>query len=151
MPTDLKHAWTSGEKGKLCPLETMKAWALWQVYKEEGHGEKGIYVKIAEKLHKVGGGAPGPDAVRKLLLRIRADPDWYPGKETGAQRGRKRALSAQARGAIARSAKALKASDLEPTYPLIVARCPKRNAQPAHGESGGQESRLRDLPHELLR
>ena len=108
----------------MSPLETLKAWALRHVYLEEGYPEKGMFVKIAAKVKKVGGGTPGPDAVRKLVMKIEADPDWYPGKQLGERRGRKRALTPQSRAAVKRSAESMKAQGLEPTYPLIVARCP---------------------------
>ena len=121
----------------MSPLETLKAWALRQMYLEEGYPEKGMYVKIAAKVQKVGGGTPGPDAVRKLVQKIEADPDWYPGKQLGERRGRKRALTPQARAAVKRSAEAMKAQGLEPTYPLIVARCP--GAEPADRTGSGQE------------
>ena len=83
MVDTLEHLWKSGKTGHLSPLEVLKAWALRKVYLEEGYSEKGLYVKIAGKVKKVGGGAPGPDAVRKLLLNIDEDPDWYPGKAMG--------------------------------------------------------------------
>ena len=103
------------------------------MYLEEGYSEKGVYVKIAGKVAKIGGGHPGPDAVRKLLLKIAEDPDWHPGK-TGREAGRKPALSEQARLAIKRSAEAMKSNDLEATYPLIVARCPNAVRNPDTGE-----------------
>ena len=134
MAASLQAAWLSGDAGKLSPLETLKAWALKRVYLEEGYFEKGIYVKIASKVQKVGGGSPGPDAVRKLLLKIDADSEWYPGKIMGQKRGRKPALSPLARATIKRSAEAMKANDLEPTYPLVVARCPQAVRNPETGE-----------------
>ena len=134
MAETLEHVWTSGPQGHLSPLETLKAWALGKVYLEEGYSEKGLYVKIASKVSKVGGGQPGPDAVRKLLLRIEEDPSWYPGKKQGDTPGRKRALSEQARQSIKRSAEAIKESGLEPTYPLILARCPNATRTPDTGE-----------------
>ena len=134
MPASLRDAWLSGDAGKLSPLETLKAWALKRVYLDEGYSEKGICVKIAHKVQKVGGGSPGPDAVRKLLLKIGADREWYPGKLMGHKRGRKPALSPLARAAIKRCAEAMKANDLEPTYPLVVARCPQAVRNPETGE-----------------
>ena len=114
-------------------METLKAWALRKVYVDEGYSEKGMYVKIAGKVTKIGGGTPGPDAVRKLLLTIDNDPQWYPGK-TGRAGGRPPALSEQARLSIKRSAEAMKTQDLEPTYPLIVARSPNTVRNPETGE-----------------
>ena len=134
MAETLEHVWTSGPQGHLSPLETLKAWALRKVYLEEGYSEKGFYAKIASKVAKVGGGQPGPDAVRKLLLRIEEDPSWFPGKKQGVAPGRKRALSEQARQSIKRSAEAIKESGLEPTYPLILARCPNATRNPDTGE-----------------
>ena len=72
--------------------------------------------------------------MRKLLLAIDADPAWYPGKNTGAPPGRKRTLSTHARATIKRSAEALKATSLEPTYPMLLARCPKATRNLATGE-----------------
>ena len=70
MSQSLADLWKNGREGTLSPLETLKAWALLQVYADEGYPQKGIYTKIAKKVKKVGGGHPGNDAVRKLLKKI---------------------------------------------------------------------------------
>ena len=98
MSSSLKDLWTAGKEGSLSPLEQCKAWALREVYKENGTPEKKLYTKVAQKLVKIGpqGGQPTSRAVLKLFAKIDSDDDWYPGKvEEG--RGRKPALSGYVR------------------------------------------------------
>ena len=129
-PITLELLWTDGRKGTLSAMETLKAYCYWKVLLEQGYSEQGIWTKIAAKVKKIGGGRPGNDSVRKLVMKIDEDPGWYPGKRYGEPAGRKPALSALSRHAIKRSAEAMKADDLEPTYGLVVARCPQAVRNP---------------------
>ena len=63
------------------PVRKKMEWA----YKEAGFKEHGLYQKISEKVKLNGpeGGHPGRSAVRKTLLKINADKEWYPGKVYG--------------------------------------------------------------------
>ena len=134
MSESLKELWTSGRTGTLRPLETMKAWAFFKVYLDLGFSRQGLYEKIASKVTKIGGGHANRDGIRKLLLKIEKDDDWYPGKVYGEAPGRTPALSGTARACIKRSAEAMKAKDLEPTYPLLVASNPNAARNPDTGE-----------------
>ena len=58
----------------------------------EGLGTYGMYAWIAEELTKAGGGAPTTQPVKELLAKIDEDGEWFPGKQYGAKRGRKRQL-----------------------------------------------------------
>ena len=114
MTTSLKDLWTAGKEGSLSPLEQSRAWALREVYRENGVPEKKLYTKVAKKLKKKGGGQPTTRAVLKLFAKIDSDRDWHPGKVVG-RLGRKPALSGLARSVIKRSAEATKRNGGEPT------------------------------------
>ena len=130
----LESLWKGGSKGRLSPLETLKAYCYWKVYQEQGESEYGLWPKIASKVTKVGGGHPSGEAVRQTVNKINDDPDWYPGKHSEESRGPKPALSGAARHSIKRSAEAMKAEGLEPTYGLVCARCPNAVRNPETGE-----------------
>ena len=63
-------------------------------------------------------------AVGLFYARVDADPEWYPGKSGQVIHGPAKALTSQQASAIARSAQALKARGVEPTYSRIVSACP---------------------------
>ena len=121
----LEELWLGGREGTLSPLESLKAFAFYTVYVEQGVSEKTVFAKVAEKVTKLGGGQPGSDAIRKFIEKVQEDPNWYPGKQYGATAGRKRALAPLARSVIARSAMAYKENDGEPTADVLFSRCPK--------------------------
>jgi hypothetical protein len=131
MAPTLETLWRDGRDGYLSPLEQVKAIVYRDVYLEQGEDLFGMMVKIAEKLTKIGGGSPSREAVRALLERYDADPDWYPGKSRQSKRGPAPALSGGNRHAIARSAMALKSGGQEPTYSLVVAAAPRAVLNPA--------------------
>ena len=130
MATSLETLWLGGRNGTLSPLESLKAYAFFKVYTEQGVPEKKIYSKIAEHVTKIGGGNPGSDAVRKFLAKVEEDPEWYPGKNYGDSPGRKRVLSPLARSVIKRSAEAYKEGGGEPTADVVCSRCPKATLNP---------------------
>ena len=88
--TSLKDLWLHGNAGCLSAREQLKAWALREAWKERNDGTYGMYAWIAEKLTKAGGGAPTTQSVKDLLTKIDEDGEWFPGKQYGAKRGRKR-------------------------------------------------------------
>ena len=54
MATSLRDLWTAGKEGSLSPLAQCRAWALREVYRENGVPEKKLYTLIADKLTKIG-------------------------------------------------------------------------------------------------
>ena len=130
----LEELWLGGREGTLSPLESLKAFAFYTIYVEQGVSEKKVFAKVAEKVTKLGGGQPGSDAIRKFIEKVQEDPNWYPGKQYGATAGRKRALAPLARSVIARSAMAYKENDGEPTADVLFSRCPKATINPETGE-----------------
>ena len=143
MATSLKDLWTAGKEGSLSPLEQSRAWALREVYRENGVPEKKLYTKIAEKLVKIGpkrnkSGKPTPRAVLKLFAKMDTDDDWYPGKHVEG-RGRKPALSGLAQSVIARSAMTLKRKGGEPTYKRMVGTCRDAVKNPSTGKPVGKK------------
>ena len=130
MATSLETLWLGGREGTLSPLESLKAYAFFKVYTEQGVPEKKVFSKVAEHVTKIGGGTPGSDAIRKFILKVEEDPRWYPGKNYGDSPGRKRILSPLARSAIKRSAEAYKEGGGEPTADVVFSRCPKATMNP---------------------
>ena len=63
----LEEIWLGGREGTLSPLESLKAFAFYTVYVEQGVSEKKVFAKVAEKVTKLGGGHPGSDAIRKFI------------------------------------------------------------------------------------
>ena len=70
----LEELWLGGREGTLCPLESLKAFAFYTAYLEQGVSEKKVFVKVAEKVTKLGGGHPGSDAIRKFSKRRKTSP-----------------------------------------------------------------------------
>ena len=130
---ELKDLWLAGPDGQLCALEEMKAWALREVWRQDGRGDYGMCAFIAKKVHKNDGSCPTRNSVRKLLEQIDADPEWYPGKQRGEKRGRKRVLVGTKVTAVCRSAKAIKRAGGEVTYPLLCATAPNALRNPSTG------------------
>ena len=89
--------------------EQLKAWALHGAWMDGKTGTLGMNTWIAEKLTKIRGGRPTSAAVNRLLAKIDNDEDWYPGKQYGEKRGRKRVLRGTKALAIARCAQSKKA------------------------------------------
>jgi hypothetical protein len=104
---------------------------LREVWLAEGNSEWGVATFVAERLKKVGGGFVGVPAVSKLFKKIDADAAWFPGKSSQEKFGPSRALSAQARQAIARSAMAMAARKEEPTFAKVAGACPMAILNPA--------------------
>ena len=79
----LKKAWHGGRQGYLSPLSEARAWALREIWREEGKPEYGMLTYIAGKITKNGGGNPGQPAMSKFFAKVDADPEWFPGKVSG--------------------------------------------------------------------
>ena len=126
----LEELWRSAPKGRLSSLEQLKAVAYRDVLQEAGAKKHGLHKKIAEKLTLSGGGHPQRNAVRKLLAKVDADDGWYPGKSYQESFGPAPVLSGPNRQAIAKSAMNLKKNGSEPTFRLVVARCPRASINP---------------------
>ena len=54
----LRKAWTEGRTGTLSALSEAKAWALREVWRSEGNSDWGLMNFVAERVEKIGGGAP---------------------------------------------------------------------------------------------
>jgi len=113
-------------------LELLRAWALREVQVDAGDAVNMDH--IAKKLKKVGGGAPGREAVRQLFDRIDADKNWFPGKRYQVKFGPDPLLTKEKRRQIARSAMQMKENGLEPTYTGVLARCPAAAKNPSTGK-----------------
>ena len=131
----MKDLWLAGPKGQLSALEEVKAWALRELWKHDGRGSYGMCAFIAKTIRKNDGTCPTRDAVRKLLEHIDADDEWFPGKQRGEKRGRKRVLTGGKAAALCRAAKAIKRSGGEVTYPLLCAAAPNAVRNPSTGNA----------------
>ena len=135
----LKKFWLQAPEGRLCAREQAKAWALREVWREEGKGDHGLYCWVASKVKKTKNGKPAgarptSSAMEQFFEKVDADGDWYPGKQTSTKRGPKRVLAGAKVTAIVSAAKRLKAEGQEPTYAAVVSSCPLATLNPATGE-----------------
>ena len=126
----LRSAWFEAKHGSLSGREQAKAWALREIWKDDGKADHGMKVYIAEKLKKSGGGSPSATAVRQFFENIDADDDWFPGKANYHNVGTASVMTGQQRAALARCAMTMKKNGLEPTYAKVVAACPKAALNP---------------------
>ena len=87
----LRTMWCEGKKGRMCPKEQAKAWALREAWREL-HGEStyGMCKWIAARVFKVGNPPKHPSvaAVQQFLDKVIEDPEWHPGKMFGKPAGR---------------------------------------------------------------
>ena len=136
----LKHAWLEGRTGYLSAWSEAKLWAvreIWRADKKSGHG---LQTFAASLVTKVGTNEkPTQRAVGLFYEKIDADPEWFPGKTRRTKFGPDRALTGQQVSAIARSAQAMKARGVEPTYGMIVASCPKAVLNPETNQAVGKK------------
>ena len=89
---------------------------------------------IRKKVNKLGGGHPSGDAIKQFFDKVDSDGDWFPGKQYGEPRGRKRVLVGAKANAVATSAKAQKTRGAEPTHSTILASCPDAVLNPKTGQ-----------------
>ena len=87
----LRTMWCEGKKGKMCPKEQAKAWALREAWREL-HGEStyGMCKWTAARVFTVGNPPKHPSvaAVQQFLDKVIEDPEWHPGKIYGKPAGR---------------------------------------------------------------
>ena len=127
----LRDAWTQGRAGYLPAWEEAKAWALREMWRSDHDSDYGLVAYVAQKLKKIGGGNPVPQAVGKLYSKMDSDTDWFPGKSSQERHGPLPVLSGAKRSQIVQSAMSMKKKGVEPTYEKIVATCPNatKNAE----------------------
>ena len=135
----LRQAWVGGVEGRLCGREQAKAWALREVWRDEGKNDFGLLSFVARRVRKTKNGRPVGDhpsvaSVKELFEKIDGDPEWPPGRHNEAKRGPKRVLRGAKRAAIASAAKWLKSQGEEPTYAAVVAACPRATQNPGTGD-----------------
>lgn len=80
-----------------------------EAWQETNDGVYGMHTWIAARLAKIGGGQPTNNSVKEFLDKVDNDDEWFPGKQYGEKRGRKRVLTGPKAVAIERCAKAHKA------------------------------------------
>ena len=129
----LQKLWLHGKIGGLCAREQLKAWALREAWMDGKPGTFGMNTWVAERLTKMGGGRPTSAAVKELLGKIDNDEDWYPGKQYGEKRGRKRVLQGAKALAIANCAQSKKARGVDPTYGQVCGSCKDAVINPGTG------------------
>ena len=130
----MEELWLYGQDGGLSAREQLKAWALREAWKEHNEGMYGMHTWIAERLTKVGGGEPTNNAVKDLLEKIEGDDKWFPGKQYGEKRGRKRVLTGAKALAVVNCAQAKKARGGDPTYGHVCGNCPEAVINPTTGK-----------------
>ncbi|CAK0797152.1 unnamed protein product [Prorocentrum cordatum] len=129
----LRQFWPSAPAGRLSPWEVVEALGLREASKEV-HGGQPNMEWVAARLTKSGGGAPARAAVHTLFTKIDGDPEWFPGRHSGAKRGPKPLLTAAKRRCIAASAMAAKKRDQEPYVAAVVIACPAATLNPGAGK-----------------
>ena len=135
----LRASWLEGTEERLCGREQAKAWALREVWREEGKPLYGMLAFVAARVRKgMGGEAKGAHlthaTLQQFFVKVDGDLDWFLGKHNASRRGPKRILSGAKRTAIAASAKRLTNEGCEPTYNAIGVACPLATRKPNTGE-----------------
>ena len=79
----LRSAWLNGTEDRLCGREQAKAWALREVWLEQGNTMYGCYSFVAERVRKTKDGKPTGDhpskgALGEFFQKVDSDPDWFP-------------------------------------------------------------------------
>ena len=97
----LQKAWLGGKDGSFGALAEARAWALREVWHEDGKPEYGMLVFISARVTKVGGGNPSPAAMSLFFNRVDEDVHWFPGKHNQEKRGPKPILYGAKRQAVA--------------------------------------------------
>ena len=141
----LRAAWLEAPCGCLSAWSQARAWALRECWREEKDSDYGMLAFIAGKITKSGGGHPSPQALGQFFAKADADESWFPGKLEGEPRGRKRGLSKMQEASIARSAMAMKANNVEPTYTRLLAGCPKATVSASTGSAASPDAIYRVL------
>ena len=126
----LRTSWRSAQKGRLCAWEVAKAVGLREASKEIHNGVPNI-PWIAARVTKVGGGHPTRMSLHELFAQLDADPEWFPGKQADATRGRKPLFNRRKRRCVALSAMAAKRhKGEEPCVDAVLHACPAATWNP---------------------
>ena len=123
-----------GTEGNMSALSQARAWALREVWREDGKPDYGMLTFIAGKVQKVGGGSPGKQAMSKFFKKLDDDPQWFPGKSTQETFGPSSVITPRNQATAARQFMALKKRGREPTYPNAVAVAADALRNPDTGE-----------------
>ena len=99
----MRDFWLSAPEGRLSAWELAKALAFREASRELSGGEVNL-AWVAARVTKVGGGHPTRSAMCQFFAMVDADPEWFPGKHSGAKRGRKPLLTPAKRRRIANAA-----------------------------------------------
>ena len=67
-PATLQEAWLGAPDGRLCPREQARAWALREVWQEEGKGSYGLLSFVASKVKTNKDGKPIGEAPTKQSI-----------------------------------------------------------------------------------
>ena len=142
MPThqeDLRNAWLGGQDGRLRGREQAKAWALREAWNLQTESPYGMLQFVCGHVRTNKNGEPKGDhpqhgSMSEFFAKVDADPDWFPGKTSGAKRGPARVLKGGKKSAIVQAAKKLKREGTDITYPEIVAAAPSAILNPETGE-----------------
>ena len=111
--SSLRDAWLHAPDGRLCAREQAKAWALREIWNEEGKSSYGLLPWVAQRLKTNVGGSPtgdppSPPAIAQFFSKLDDDPDWYPGKRCGEKPGPKRVLRGSKKTAIVAADRSLR-------------------------------------------
>ena len=136
--TQLGQLWKKARKdGCMSPWQQARVFGLSEAWQEMwGDTTYGKAKWIADRVFVQGPGKQHPTTagVKKLVDKMAADDDWFPGKVYGSLGGRPPVLSETNKSIIAGSAMAMKERGIEPTYALIIAQCPNASTNPSSGE-----------------
>ena len=130
----LQTYWHAAAAGRLCPWEQAKALAFREASQEIHNGSVKLDW-VASKLTKNGGGCPQKGSLSEFFAKVDADPAWFPGKHSGAKRGRRPCLTPAKRRCIAQSLMSAKKRGEEPCPEVAIQRCPKSTFNPETGEA----------------
>ena len=84
----MRDFWLSARKYRLSVWEVAKALAFREANRDLSGGEANL-AWVAARVTTVGGGHPTRSAMCQFFAMVDADPEWFPGKHSGATRGRK--------------------------------------------------------------
>ena len=110
------------------------ALALREASRELTKSGKPNLVWIAGKVKRVDGEHPSTPSLHEFFAKVDRDPDWSPGKTTGAKRGPAPQFTTAKRRAVASCAMRIKARGDEPTAEEVVQRCPVSTTNPTTGK-----------------
>ena len=119
-----RDLWLSGQANRFSPWQQARALAFREASKELHSGEVSV-PWVANRVEKVGGGNPSRQFLHEFFATVDADPDWLPGKHSGAKRGPEPSLTKGKRRCLAALAMAAKREGQEPCVHALVEACSK--------------------------